>query len=107
MNIGRAIRAIRKEMDISQNRLAEMSNITQTSLSQIENGIKRPSAKSMLKICEALEVPEMLIYIMAMQEEDVPESKRHIYRIIYPSILSLSLQMIGPAHVRIVQKDLK
>lgn len=102
MNIGTAIRAIRKELDISQNRLAEKCGITQTSLSQIENGVKRPSSKTMRKICAAMEIPEMLIYIMAMQEEDVPETKRDVYRIIYPTIVTLSLQMISSTHVRLV-----
>jgi len=49
-----------------------------------------------------MEIPEMLIYIMAMQEEDVPEAKRDVYRIIYPTIVTLSLQMISSTHVRLV-----
>jgi transcriptional regulator with XRE-family HTH domain len=51
MNIGIAIRSIRKQLDITQYELADRCNISQTSLSQIENGVKRPSARTIKKGC--------------------------------------------------------
>ena len=95
MHIGIAIRRIRKELKIPQMKLALDCGLSQTSLSQIENGKKKPSQRTIDKICEVLTVPEMLLYITGMEEEDIPESKRHIYRLLYPSIMSLTLQLIS------------
>ena len=107
MHIGNAIRLIRKELNISQYNLSMDCGLSQTSLSQIEKGIKRPSRETMRKICTVTEVPETLIYIIAIQEKDVPKSKRHVYRIIHPSLVSLALQMINSAAEYSEEKSLQ
>ena len=53
MNIGRAIKEIRKRKGLSQLDLSEATDISQTSLSQIESGNKRPNPSSLKKICKA------------------------------------------------------
>jgi len=95
MNLGVAIKSIRKKLNITQFDLAEKCNISQTSLSQIETGLKRPSSKTLKKICDVLDVPESVVYILAMQETDVPSSKASIYNMLFPSIKSLALQIVG------------
>jgi transcriptional regulator with XRE-family HTH domain len=95
MNIGIAVKSVRKQLDITQYELAERCNLSQTSLSQIENGIKRPSPKTIKKICEVLEIPESVIYILGMQETDVPQNKKSVYDLIFPSIKNLALQIVG------------
>jgi len=103
MNIGLAIKAIRKKLSITQYELAEKCVISQTSLSQIETGTKRPSQRTISKICTVLDIPESIIYIVAMQESDVPESKKGMYDLIYPSIKSLALQMVNSEHMMFVE----
>jgi XRE family transcriptional regulator, regulator of sulfur utilization len=98
MNVGIAIRSIRRKIGITQYELAERCNISQTSLSQIENGIKRPSTRTIKKVCEVLEVPESVIYILGMQETDVPSSRRGVYDMLFPSIKSMALQIVGSEH---------
>ena len=105
MNVGPAIRIIRKQLNISQYELADKSKISQTSLSQIENGIKRPSPKTMKKVCEALDIPEAVIYILALDDAHVPESKRAVYKIIYPSIKSLALQIVGTEYEEHIEAE--
>jgi XRE family transcriptional regulator, regulator of sulfur utilization len=95
MNIGLAIKSIRKKLSITQQELAERCGITQTALSQIETGIKRPSHRTISKICKTLDIPESIVYILAMQEEDVPAAKKDVYELIYPSMKSLALQMVS------------
>lgn len=102
MQIGTAIKSIRKKLCVRQNELAERCGISQTSLSQIETGIKRPSTKTIKKLCTALDIPESLIYILAMQDTDVPDSKKEVYNLVFPSIKGLALQMVSSEHLAFV-----
>jgi XRE family transcriptional regulator, regulator of sulfur utilization len=103
MNIGIAIKSIRKKLAITQHELAEKCELSQTSLSQIETGVKRPSQRTITKVCQVLDIPESVIYIVAMDEADVPQSKRSVYDLVYPSIKSLALQMVNAEHMRLVE----
>jgi transcriptional regulator with XRE-family HTH domain len=102
MNIGLAIKSIRKKLAITQYDLAERCELSQTSLSQIETGVKRPSQRTITKVCLVLDIPESIIYIVAMQEADVPPSKKGVYELVYPSIKSLALQMVSSEHLALV-----
>jgi len=82
--------------------LAEKCDLSQTSLSQIETGVKRPSQRTIAKVCTVLDIPESIIYIVAMQEADVPASKKSVYDLVYPSIKSLALQMVSSEHLALV-----
>ena len=104
MNIGIAIRSIRRQLGITQYELADRCNISQTSQSQIENGIKRPSTRTIKKVCEVLEVPESVIYILGMQETDVPDSRKSVYDMLFPSIRSMALQIVSSEHRQLVEK---
>jgi transcriptional regulator with XRE-family HTH domain len=103
MNVGIAIKQVRKQLGLTQQELAVKCNISQTSLSQIENGNKRPSAKTTKKICKALDIPESVIYILGMQDTDVPESKQNMYKLLFPSIRSLALEIVGTEHSNLLQ----
>jgi transcriptional regulator with XRE-family HTH domain len=104
MNIGFAIRSIRKQLDITQYELADKCSISQTSLSQIENGVKRPSARTIKKVCTVLDLPESIIYILGMQDTDVPDSKKSVYDMLFPSIKNLALQIVGAEHKELVEQ---
>ena len=96
MNIGLSIKSIRKKLNKDQTELAKQCGISQTSLSQIETGLKRPSRRTINKLCKALEIPEGVIYIMAMQENDISPAKRHIYQSVFPSLSRLALLIVKP-----------
>ena len=102
MNLGKAITSVRKQLGIKQYELSEMTGISQTSLSQIETGLKRPSPRTLKKISEALQVPDSLLYILGMQDTDVPDSKKAIYGLIFPSIRSLALQMVTTGDNKVI-----
>ncbi|MBS1625866.1 MAG: helix-turn-helix transcriptional regulator [Bacteroidetes bacterium] len=93
MNIGTAIKEVRKQKNFSQIELAEQIGISQTSLSQIESGNKRPSSNTLKKVCEVLKVSELLLYVMSASEEDIPEEKKEIFNMLFPSIKGLVLQI--------------
>jgi transcriptional regulator with XRE-family HTH domain len=73
-------------------------------LSQIENGNKRPSIKTTKKICDALDVPESVIYILGMQETDVPASRQKMYKLLFPSIRNLALEIVGSEHSSLLEE---
>ncbi len=98
MDLGYAIKLVRKELDLTQTELSEMADISQTALSQIEKGSKRPSQKTIEKICRAMQVPESLLNILGMRESEVPESKQEIYRLVFPAIHSLAMQIVSAEH---------
>ena len=103
MKIGSAIKSIRKRLGIPQWELAEKCELSQTSLSQIENDIKKPHPKTVGRICDALEIPESIIYIIAMEDIDVPSNKKDIYKLVYPSIKTLALQMINADNLAVAE----
>jgi len=105
MKIGSAIKSIRKKLDVPQWELAEKCELSQTSMSQIENNIKRPHPKTVAKICEVLEIPESIIYIIAMEDIDVPSNKKATYSLVYPSIKSLALQLVKKSSMDVVDVE--
>jgi len=54
--IGRRIAEIRKEKGVSQFELSDLTNLTSSYISYIENGRKKPSLESLVRIAEALDV---------------------------------------------------
>lgn len=93
MNIGQAIRMLRKQKDLSQGELSKAAGITQTTMSQIETGAKRPGDGTLHKICTVLETAVIDIYILAMEDSDFPRSKRAKYKLIYPTIRAMILEI--------------
>ncbi len=104
MNIGSAIKAIRKQAGITQVELSAQTGLTQASLSQIESGLKRPSDRNFKKICKALDVPESIVYILAMEESEVPASKKKIYQMLFPSIKNLAMEIVGQEHKKFIKQ---
>lgn len=95
MNIGNAIKQVRLHFDLSKVELSERTGLSQTSISQIESGVKNPSKSSIQKICAALEIPEAILYVMGMDDADVPASRKHAYRLLYPAMKVFAIQLIG------------
>lgn len=93
MNIGKAIQELRKEKGFTQEILAGKAGITQAALSQIENGT-RPGEETVTKICAALEIPQSLLQVYAIEKEDVPEEKRMMYDKLFPVIQQLITHIV-------------
>jgi transcriptional regulator with XRE-family HTH domain len=94
LTIGEAIKELRKNQGISQGELAKTANISQTALSQIENG-RRPGVETFSRISKALKTPEPLIHLMTLEKADIPESKQFLFDSLFPVIESLIKQISG------------
>lgn len=59
--VGKNIRYYRKQNNISQDRLAELSELSSNYIGQIELGNKQPSLESLIRIANALHVSSDLL----------------------------------------------
>jgi len=54
--LGEAVRSKRKDVDFSQEKLAEKADLSAVFISRIERGVESPSVDNLLKIAKALGV---------------------------------------------------
>lgn len=89
MDLGNAIRNIRKQKGQTQAEFASLCGITQTYLSQIEGNLKEPNLSTLKAISEKLDMPLPILFFLSMDEEDVSPNKREAFKIVRPSVNSL------------------
>lgn len=86
MKLGKTIKELRIQKEIKQGDLAKSIGISQTSLSLIESGIKQPSYGTLKKTCKLFEIPLPFIYYLALEESDIPEHKKNLYKSLEPKL---------------------
>ena len=89
MDLGTAIKNIRRSKGIKQNTLAEMCDITPTYLSQIENNVKEPHMSVLKVIAEKLDLPLPVMFFLSLSTDDITPEKREAYKHLVPSINSM------------------
>ncbi len=89
MNIGTAIKTIRKEKRLGQKDLANKCGLSVNALSQIETNAAFPHKNTIQKIAEALEVPTSYLLFFSISDEDVPAEKRDIFKTLNAAIKSI------------------
>ena len=55
-DLGKTIKKLRKQQNISQEKLADRADLTQQHISRIEQGTNTPSIETLIKLSEALRV---------------------------------------------------
>lgn len=80
MDIGIAIRTLRLKMGMTQRQLAEKCGMNDQTVSDWETGKAWPSKGSAERVCEALGVPTSYLMLASVEEEDVPEERRMLYK---------------------------
>lgn len=88
---------------LSQLELSDITGLSQTSISQIEGGIKSPSKKSIEKICKAFKIPEAVLYILGMDEQDIPAGKKKIFEALYPDIRELAVKLLSKKNAGLIK----
>lgn len=91
MNIGTAIKVIRKKKGYSQKELAEKCEISVNALCQIESNSSFPQKSTIKKICEELQVPTSYLLFFSISDEDIPEDKRKVFNALSGTIKDLLL----------------
>lgn len=72
---GKAVRACREALDISQEELAARSKLHRTYVAGVERGIRNPSLKSIIKIAEGLGLPVSALF---RHMESMEKSNRNV-----------------------------
>lgn len=76
MNVGEAIKNLRKNKGISQKDLAQECGLSANSMCSIEKNESFPSKDSIEKICTALDIPVSYLMFFSVTDDDIPAEKR-------------------------------
>jgi transcriptional regulator with XRE-family HTH domain len=79
--ISKKIQSARSNLNMTQERLAEIVGISANYLSKVERGLNSPSAENLLKIIQALNLS--LEDFGVMYETDMNADKKELLKIIY------------------------
>jgi len=100
MNIGNAIKNIRTKVGMNQRDFASVIEVTQTHLSLIESGKRKPSFTLMEKVSKETLIPLPLMFWLAMNEDDVKKNKEELFKILKPSIDALIDTFFNPINLK-------
>jgi len=79
--MGRRLKALRDECGMTQVELANAMGIHQTSLSQMERGIRGVGTRQIVKLCRALKVsPDRLLALPTKDEPSAPARNTRLLR---------------------------
>ncbi len=91
MEIGTAVRKLRKNKGLTQKVLAEKCGISANAMNQIENNTSFPHKNTIDKICEVLGIPVSYLLFFSIGEDDVPEEKKVVFNSLNDAIKSVLL----------------
>lgn len=89
MDLGLAIKSIRKQKGLKQNQFAELCEITPSYLSQIENNNKEPNLSVLKIISNNLGTPLPILFFLSLDNDDINPERKEAFKMIAPSIKSL------------------
>lgn len=75
MDLGQAIKTMRKKKGASQKQTAAKAGISANALCSIEKNEAWPSKSTIYAICEALGIPVSCLLFASITDEDVPEPR--------------------------------
>lgn len=78
-----------------QGEVCDKIGISQTALSQIENGVKTPRITTVVRLATFLDVPLPVLYLMSFEDTDVSEKYRSKFNDLYPVILAIIKQIFN------------
>lgn len=78
--IGIRIRKYRKEYGLTQEQLAKAIGVTKSRVSNWEQGINRPDADILAKLCKALKVSPSILLDVYLTDEELSEQERKIIK---------------------------
>lgn len=95
MDLGNTIKELRKQKGFKQNTFAELCDISQTYLSQIEGNLKEPNISTLKSISNHLNISLPILFFLSLNNEDIPVDKKQAYKIIGPTIKTLISELLN------------
>lgn len=86
MKIHEVINKLLNSRGISQKELSKKIGKSQTAVSQLLSGKYNFSESTLIKISDVLEIPVPILQFLALDESDIPEHKKELYRMLNPSM---------------------
>lgn len=80
MNIGQAIKILRQKNSLTLVQLADKCGMSKNQIWSLENGKAYPPKSTVEKLCKAFGIPQSYLLLASIEEGDVPEEKRVLYR---------------------------
>lgn len=96
MDLGTAVRGIRKAKRIKQKDLAASAGISVTALRNIESNQCFPTKKTIDNLANGLGVPVGCLLVFCATEKDVPAEKREVFRLLVEPFKMFLLGVINP-----------
>lgn len=80
VDFGQAIRVLRLKRNMTQRELAELLGMSVNAVSSLETGKSFPPKNTMKRLCKAFGIPQSYLLLSSIEEDDIPEGKRVLYR---------------------------
>lgn len=88
-NIGKSLRAIRKEHNLTQIQLGKKIGINSALISQYENETTKPSTTTLEKFSRFYKMPIAFILIYGLDEKSFPRKYQSKFKVIHQPILNI------------------
>lgn len=95
MDLGTAIKTIRKRKGVSQKGLAALCSLAPNTLVSIERNYTMPSRATMRKICNALNIPPAYILFFSITDEDIAVEQKPLFDALCQPIKNVLLNDIS------------
>lgn len=95
MELGKAIREVRKKKGFTLAEMSEKTGISINALSLMEKGDTFPQKKTVEKISEILNVPINYFLLLAVDIDDIDETKRDIFNTLHNTLKEIVLSDIS------------
>lgn len=92
MDLGKAIKTIRKKRGLKQKELANFCGISTNAMLSIEANKSFPHKTTIRKICEVLDIPVAYLLFFCITDEDIPEKSKYLFNLLYEPIRKLLLK---------------
>src|SRR5690349_20521714 len=95
-NLGEYLREQRRNAQLSLRQLAEAAGVSNPYLSQIERGLRKPSAEILQQLAKALRISAETLYVQAgiLDERDRDSVSMHTAILTYPTINERQKQVL-------------
>jgi len=96
MNVGQAIRTLRLKQGMSQRELAAKCGMSVNGVSLLETGRRFPPKATVERVCQAFGIPQSYLMLATIEEDDIPEEKRVLYRALVEPLRDELLEKAEP-----------
>lgn len=96
MEIGTAIKTIRKKKGLTQKQMGDKCNLSLNAVSNIEKNASFPPKATIERICKVLEIPVSYLLFLSISDEDIPEETKVLFHTLGEPLKEALLKDVKP-----------